>query len=338
MPLEFEAIDAESGEFGYTEDKYGPLLGQFNAILDGHETGQLSDAGYLAALQELLAQAPDFIDAQTQVAFYWHRQGKPKKALDAALAGLAVANRQIPAGFAGRIEWLNIDNRAYLRLMHVAVLGYMGLRRHKDAAALIEQMLLRNPTDNQGVRYLWGSELLRAGQTDRAVDVLVEHAETYPPYWYELALGHLTARRFVAAATALRRGFVTNPYIAEILGGNPDPAPHVAWHPDDTTMPQAAREYMQMYGLLWHERSDCTPFVRWLFHHPEVMIERASIAACWEALLWETDPGKRGEILARVEELSACIDDSLSAAIVMQKESVGRRLIWPWELQLTLLD
>jgi tetratricopeptide (TPR) repeat protein len=344
MPLEFEEIDAESGEFGYTEDRYGPLLGQFNAILDGHETGQLSDAKYLAALQELLAQAPDFIDAQTQIAFYWHRQGKPKKALDAALAGLAMANRQIPEGFAGRIEWLNVDNRAYLRLMHVAVLSYMRLRRHKDAAALIEQMLLRNPNDNQGVRYLLGSEALRAnlfttnGGFERATEVLAGHAETYPPYWYELALAHLWRSRFVAAATALRRGFVTNPYIAEILDGNPDPAPRVAWHPDDTTMPQAAREYMQMYGLLWHERIDCMPFVRWLFHHPEVMIERASIAACWEALLWETDPGRRGEILARVEELSACIDDSLSAAIVMQKEAVGRRLIWPWELQLTLLD
>ena len=55
MPLEFEAIDAESGEFGYTDEKYGPLLGRFNDILDGHETGQLGDTSYLAALQELIA-------------------------------------------------------------------------------------------------------------------------------------------------------------------------------------------------------------------------------------------------------------------------------------------
>ncbi|MBB3220879.1 tetratricopeptide repeat protein [Pseudoduganella umbonata] len=345
MPLEFEAIDAESGEFGYTEDKYGPLLGRFNDILDHHETGELSDAKYLAALQELLAQAPDFIDAHTQIAFHWHRQGKPKKALDAALAGLAMANRQIPPGFTGRIEWLNIDNRAYLRMMHVAVLAYVRLRRHRDAAALIEQMLLRNPNDNQGVRFLLGSELQRIDpyggtleQRERVIAVCAEHAGTYPPYWYELALAHLHRERWVAAATALRRGFVTNPYVAEILGGNPEPMPHMAWHPDDTTLPDAAKDYVASYGALWGCHPAHILFVHWLFNHPEVLVERASVMACREALLWETDPGKRGEILVRVDELTARIDDSLSAAIVVQRETVGRRLVWPWELQLTLLD
>ncbi|WBS02031.1 hypothetical protein OU994_27890 [Pseudoduganella sp. SL102] len=345
MPLEFEAIDAESGEFGYTEDRYGPLLGQFNTILDGHETGQLSDTEYLAALQQLLAQAPDFIDAHTQVAFYWYRQGKPEKALDAAQAGLAIANRQIPPGFAGRIAWHNVDNRAYLRMMHVAVLAHVRLGRHRDATALIEQMLLRNPSDNQGVRYLLGSEALRiepqAGTVQehgRVIEVLAEHADTYPPYWYELALAHLQHGRWAAAATALRRGFVTNPYIAEILGGNPDPKPHVAWHPDDTTLPDAARAYIDAYGAMWEADSGHRPFMHWLFNHPEVMIERASVMACREALLWETDPDKRGDLLARVEELTARIDDSLSAAIVVQRETVGRRLVWPWELQLALVE
>lgn len=344
MPLEFEAIDAESGEFGYTEDKYAPLLEQFNTILDRHETGKLSDTKYLAALQELLAQAPDFIDAHAQIAFYWQRQGKPKKALDAALAGLAVANRQIPESFAGRIEWLNIDNRAYLRTMYVAVLAYVRLRRHRDSTALIEQMLLRNPNDNQGVRYLLGSEALRIAphggplsQDARAAEVFAEHADTYPPYWYELALAHLHRSRWVAAATALRRGFVANPYIAEILGGNPNPMPHVAWHPDDTTLPDAAREYVVAYGELWEARIDFLPFVHWLFNHPEVMVERASVMACREALLWENDPDKRDALLARVEELAGCIDDTLSTAIIVQREVVGRRL-WPWELQRALAE
>jgi tetratricopeptide (TPR) repeat protein len=344
MPLEFEAIDAESGEFGYTEDKYGPLLGQFNDILDHHETGKLSDTKYLAALQALLAEAPDFIDAHTQIAFHWNRQGKPNKALDAALAGLAMANRQIPEGFAGRIEWFNIDNRAYLRLMHVAVLSCVRLKRHLDAAALIEQMLLRNPNDNQGVRYLLGSELLRTNQfthrdaLDRAIAVLEEHADTYPPYWNELGLARVSQHRWVDAATALRRGFVTNPYIAEILAGNPAPLPNVVWHPDDTTMPEAARDYASTYGALWHESIDGVPFLHWLFNHPDVLVERASIMACWEALLWETDPDRRGEILARIDELTAGIDDNLSNAIVVQREAVGRRLVWPWQMQLTLLD
>jgi tetratricopeptide (TPR) repeat protein len=344
MPLEFEAIDAESGEFGYTEEKYGPLLEQFNDILDRHETGRLSDTKYLAALQGLLAEAPDFIDAHTQIAFHWYRQGKPKKTLDAALPGLVIANRLIPEGFAGRIEWLNIDNRAYLRLMHVAVLAFVRLRRHKDAAALIEQMLLRNPNDNQGVRYLQGSALMRASlwgrgeEFDRAIAVLAEHAETYPPYWYELGLAHLFRNRWVEAATALRRGFIANPYIAEILGGNAAPAPLVMWHFDDAARPEGAHEYLGSYGELWQENIHYMPFVRWLFNHPEAMMERAPVMACREALLWEDDPEKRVAILDRIDALASRIDDSLSAAIVVKRDTLGRQQAWPWALQLHLIE
>lgn len=338
MPLEFEATDAETGAFGYTEDRYAGLLARLNDIIDSHETGALSDTKYLAGLQELLAQAPDLVDAHAQVAFHWHRQGKPKKALDAALAGLAVADRQVPDGYAGRIEWFDIDNRAYLRLMHAAALGYVRLRRHKDAVALIEQMLSRNPNDNQGVRYLLGSEMLRAWrfgtveQRHRVVAILEEHADTHPPYWYELGLAYLQQERFVEAATALRRGFAANPYIAEILGGHPQPAPLAIWH-DEAATPEAAADYVDSYGATWHENITHLPFLRWLFNHPEVMIERASTMACREALLWEGDSGKRDELLSRMDELADRIDGSLSAAIVTQRETVGRRLAWPWEPQ-----
>ena len=337
MPLEFEAIDAETGAFGYTEDRYAGLLARLNDILDLHETDELSDTKYLAALQDLLAQAPDLIDAHAQVAFHWHRLGKPKKALDSALAGLAVADRQVLEGYAGRIEWFDIDNRAYLRLMHAAVLGYTRLRRHKDAVALIDQMLLANPNDNQGVRYLLGSEMLRAWrfgtaeQRDRVVSVLLEHADTHPPYWYELGLAHLQRYRYVDAATALRRGFAANPYIAEMLGGNPQPAPLTIWHAGDEATPQAAADYVAAYGHTWDDNITHLPYVRWLFNHPEVMIERASVMACREALLWEGDVDKRGELFSRMDELTDGIDDSLSAAIVTQRKAVGGEPARPWE-------
>lgn len=109
-----------------------------------------------------------FFDVHACIATHWHRQCKPKKALDAALLGLSISNRLIPEGFGGRIEWAHLDNRPYLRAMHVALLSYMRLRRHKDAVTLIELMLARNPNDNQGVRYLLGSEALRANDYDHA--------------------------------------------------------------------------------------------------------------------------------------------------------------------------
>lgn len=168
MPLQFDVIDAESGRFTYPNEIYGGLLAEFDGLLDGHESGQLADKPYLAALDRLLTEAPDFVDVYAHIASHWHRQGRPKKALDAALLGLSVSNRLIPEGFAGRIGWGHLDNRPYLRTMHVALLSYMRLRRHKDAVTLTELMLARNPNDNQGVRYLLGSEALRAGDYGRA--------------------------------------------------------------------------------------------------------------------------------------------------------------------------
>ena len=194
MPLQFETFDAESGAFTYPDDCYDGLLAEFDGLLDAHESGELNDTRCLAALNRLLIEAPDFIDVHAHIASHWHRQGKPKKALDAALVGLRVSNRHIPEGFNGSIEWRHRDNRPYLRAMHIALLSYMRLRRHKDAVTIIELMLARNPADNQGVRFLLGFEALRAGDFEHARAVFEAEATGYPPYFYELALCHMLRR------------------------------------------------------------------------------------------------------------------------------------------------
>lgn len=331
MSLQFEVLDAESGRFIYPDDIYDGLLAEFDGLLDDHGAGQLADKHYLAALDRLLAEAPDFVDVHAHIASHWHRLGKPKKALDAALLGLSVSNRLIPEGFAGRIEWVHLDNRPYLRAMHGALLSYMRLRRHKDAVIFIELMLARNPNDNQGVRYLLGSEALRAGDYDRAQAAFEAQAHNYPPYFYELALCHMLRDNWVPAATALRHGFAANPYIAEILAGNPNPAPLSIWHSANLAEPETARDYMQMYGMLWHRQPESFAFTRWLFNHPKVLAERAAIMECKEALLWEPIGGTREEITRRKTELIDQIDDSLSAAIVTKRqERRSKATIWPW--------
>nr|WP_315218846.1 hypothetical protein [uncultured Duganella sp.] len=104
MPLQFEAFDVESGAFAYPDDCYDGLLAEFDGLLDAHESCELNDTRYLAALNRLLAEAPDFVDVHAHIASHWHRQGKPKKALDAALLGLSVSKRLIPEGFAVELQ------------------------------------------------------------------------------------------------------------------------------------------------------------------------------------------------------------------------------------------
>ena len=330
MPLEFETFDAESGAFTYPDDCYDGLLAEFDGLLDAHGSGKLNDTRYLAALNRLLAEAPDFVDVHAHIASHWHRQGKPKKALDAALLGLSVSNRHIPEGFSGRIEWVHLDNRPYLRAMHIALLSYMRLRRHKDAVTIIELMLARNPGDNQGVRFLLGSEALRAGDLDHAISVFEAEAHDYPPYFYELALCHMLRNDWILAATALRRGFAANPYIAEIFAGNPNPAPLAIWHGTSMAEPETATDYVQMCGTFWHNQPDSFAFTRWLFNHPTVLAERAEIMGCKEAMLWENDPVIRKKHMEREQLLIESIDDALSTSIVTMRTDRRGQTRWPW--------
>ena len=61
MPLTFEVLDAESGRFIYPDDIYDGLLAGFDGLLDDHGAGQLADKPYLAALDRLRNNSPDFI-------------------------------------------------------------------------------------------------------------------------------------------------------------------------------------------------------------------------------------------------------------------------------------
>lgn len=332
MGLRFEVLDNASGVFVYPEERFDALVEEFDELLDTYQSGGLEDKPYVTALQRLLAREPEFIDGYAHLAFAWYEQGKPKKALEAALAGLGVANRLIPEGFAGRIEWGHLENRPFLRALHGAVLAHVRLRRHREAVVLIEKMLAYNPNDNQGMRYLHGSEALRAGDYDQAQEVFAAEAEGYPPYFYELALTHILKGEWIPAATALRRGFCANPYIAEILGGNPRPQPLAIWHGSNLAEPETAAHYVEMYGDLWRRWPDSLAFVRWLFNHPKVMAERAAAMDCREALLWEQDFQARGRILDREREVLAGIDDLLSATLVVKRHDRRGRTLYPWML------
>jgi tetratricopeptide (TPR) repeat protein len=334
MPARFEMLDADAGVFVFPDTPFDGLVAEFDGLLDGRERRAASEKEYVAGLERLIREEPDFVDAHAHLAYAWIEQGKPKKALDASLAGLARANRLIPEGFAGRIEWGHLDNRPYLRAMHAAVLGYMRLRRHQDAAVLVERMLAFNPNDNQGVRYLLGSELIRAGEPGRARSVIEAECGNYPPYQYELALLHLQAGQWIAAATALRRGFCANPYIAEVLCGTSDPMPLAIWHGSNLAEPETARDYVASYGALWLRRPDFVAFVRWLFQHSRVLGERSAVLACREELQWEREFKARSAVVDRLDQLEAAIDDALSKELVVQRADRQGRPIWPWMVHL----
>jgi tetratricopeptide (TPR) repeat protein len=176
MPVSFEVLNADEGVFRYPSEPFDRVVDALDTAIERRNSGELSAKAYVAALERLVEEEPDFVEGYAHLGSAWYEQGKPKKALEACLRGLTVGNRLIPEGFAGRIEWGHLENRPFLRALHGVALVYARLRRRQEAAAMMERMLAYNPNDNQGVRYLLGSEYLRVGEMEILVhlDTIVE--------------------------------------------------------------------------------------------------------------------------------------------------------------------
>ncbi|WP_052130591.1 hypothetical protein [Erwinia typographi] len=182
-------IDEGTGRFIYPDGRFRQVMNGVDALLKRYQTGTIRDTDYLTGLKMLIKREPDLIDAHAHLSLAFNEsEDNPKKALKAALAGVAVGNRLIPGGFHGRIEWKHVANRPYLRALHSAAVSYIPLGRGRAASQMMEKMLAYNPVDQPGVRYLLGSQQLRCGNIDRAGELFIAWADDYPPYYYELAL------------------------------------------------------------------------------------------------------------------------------------------------------
>ena len=192
-------------------------------LLEEADTGRMTLTELARRLRELTVTAPEHIDARAHLGSVLRECEQLHEAAAEYERAFEIGSKALPTDFDGRIEWIRLDNRPFLRAAYGLALVRLKTGKRPEATRLMEQLLQWNPNDNQGVRLIIGSEYLRAGDRARAGKVLREHAAEYPPYRYELGLLHLQKQKWAEAATSLRCGFVDNPYIAEILCGNPDP-------------------------------------------------------------------------------------------------------------------
>ncbi|MFC3338901.1 tetratricopeptide repeat protein [Paracandidimonas soli] len=330
----FERITQDSGRFRLAGDDAAAVASEFDGLLERRDAGRLSESRFLSSVQDLLAGKPWFAPAGAHLAFMYFEQGRADKALDVALQALDRLNALVPRDFDGMIGWEGEENQIFLRLQHIVALCHIRLRKHCDAVEVLQRLLRHCPEDSLGVRLLLGPEHLRCGSVAEARGSLQPYQELHPSYSYELGLSFLMEQDWVRAATALRKGFAANPYVAEILCGNPDPQALAVWHANLYEQPEAAKDYLDAYADLWHDTENSQRFLHWLFHHPAVLEERAGILACKEALRWERDGKARAQWLQKLEQRLEAIDDGLSERVVVQHTDMDGRRGYPWELRL----
>lgn len=330
MPLRFKNMDGKEGIFHYPGRPFHALIERFDQAIEDRDIGTFSSADYLRELELMITEEPTFIDAYAHIGNMYYEQGKPKKALSFYLDGISVGRRCIPEGYTGLIEWGHLDNRPFLRALNGAMLSYVRLHQHKNAVTMMEQLLTYDPDDHLGVRLLIASEYLRMNQRDLARPYLEREAPYYPPYWYELGLLHLEENDWVKAATVLRKGFLKNPYIAERLCGHPDPMPLQLIHFRPFQDQDTAGFYVSTYGRLWHYLTSYLQFLHWLYHHSQVLKERATYRACEEAISWETDGDERIATAHHAETILNQIDDRSTEGFVRKMVDRHGRSVYPW--------
>ena len=321
--------EGEDGLFHFPES-HERTTDKLVALLEAHDAGRVKQRGMLRRLNALAEQEPDHIDALAHLGMFLREANRLEEAGAACERAMGIGVKALPKDFTGRLEWSWLENRPFLRAAMGLALVRLDEGDRRAGIELLERILSWNPNDNQGVRLMIGSEYLRTGDETQARRVLQEHGAEYPAYRYELGLLHLRAKRWAPAATSLRHGFVENPYIAEILCNNVSPMPLPVWHGSNWNEPEAALDYTNRYGALWRSSPQAPRFVRWLYNHPKVMVERAAVLECLEEVLWEYDPDAIGRILDRARAARGRIDDVLSAEIVRQRIDRNGNAVLPW--------
>ena len=300
-------------------------------LLEEAGAGRMTLIELARRLGELTATAPEHIDARAHLGSVLMKCERLQEAAAEYERAFEIGSRALPGDFDGRIEWIRLDNRPFLRAAYGLALVRLKTGKRPAAIRLMEQLLQWNRNDNQGVRLIIGSEYLRAGDRAMAGKVLREHADEYPPYGYELGLFHLQKQQWAEAATSLRHGFVDNPYIAEILCGNPAPMPLRIWEGSNWHGAETAKEYVGEYGELWRWTADALEFLRWLHTHPRVMAERAAVIECRQELLWENDFHARGRILDRERAVRSGMESTLSGELIKPRTDRSGEPMAPWK-------
>ena len=299
---------------------------------DGLDNGTLSPRDAITALNRALMASPDWLEGLLlRGDLHGELDEQAERARDYK-RGYKLCMAALPRNFKGPLPWLNIDNRGFLRAVAAWGLDLVDQERYQDAIPVLRKILQWNPNDNQGIRYILGPALLRAGRRTQAIRALAKTAHENPAMRYELGLAQFEDEKYVDAATTLRRAGIENPYIAEHLTGTPFPGPMPLWLGCNLNDYDGADDYFEQWSKRWEDNDEATDFLRWLHTHPRVMAERAAALAPIEELLWERDPSRRHAIIENRNALREGVDDSLSDEIVIRRELRGFGMNYPWRL------
>ena len=223
----------------------------------------------LKSFRHALELDPEHADAHNHLGIASMEARKLKAAERHFRAAIAGGQRHIKRDGA-EVPYNYFENRPYLRGLANLALVLGAQRKWAEALAIHEQMLVLNPNDNNGVRYLVGTEYLRVGDNKGAIKAFRECLTEEVGCAFGLALAKL--RAFGSSADIgepLVIGFAGNRYVAPMLLGETWERLD-AFHGTNIAEPEWAHEVVTAQADLWLEVPRGADLLRFWWTSPPV--------------------------------------------------------------------
>ena len=197
--------------------------------------------------------------------------------------------------------WGELSTRPYMRARDTLGLALWRQGKYGEGIAEFQEMLKRNPRDNQGVRYLVGLLYHLSGDLREAI---AAYKDTSPDpdsvgdstneLSHGLALFQL--KRYAAAVFRFRYSFFLNLYLPEVvLSGKVKPLN--IWHGSNLAEPEYALEYWADFGVLWRGQKEAARFLRLVYEDEAVRSELDRFVEVAAELRHERDFHARGPLV-----------------------------------------
>jgi tetratricopeptide (TPR) repeat protein len=230
------------------------------------EASEILEALHLA--DRVLQSQPENLVALQALATVCAVEALLLTAEETARRGIEEAARQLGGDSPDSREWYGeLETRDYMRLKHQLAMILDAQGRLDEAVEILRDLLARNPNDNQGIRHVYPSLLLREGRTEQALSAFEEIGRQYPDdipepaFLLNWSLALLRAGRLPEAVVQARRAALSNLYLIPILLDRPAAA-HPIWHGIDTSEPPWAKDYSESFGNLWMSDKRARTFLR----------------------------------------------------------------------------
>lgn len=195
-----------------------------------------------------------------------------------------------------------------MRARHNLGLIYWKQGKLDKAIREFEELLKRNQSDNQGIRFLIGGAYHLRGEIRKALKLYQQAEKRWsgpldPDVEFNLGLALYQLRRHKVAIYQWRVAFFLNLYIPQVvLYGKVELLP--IWHGSNLAEPESALSYWQRYSPLWVRRPAAKRFLHLLFADSQVQSDLSYFIALRKALDAEQDFERRNELVEQERKLT----------------------------------